>query len=140
MELPKRKKATNVCLLSCSVTSAVYQEILGMDLQLFLWEYSPDGRLQQENALCHVSKATHYFLQDNKISFLHTKSPECNPIKNLWHELKHFMHTTVKPHNKEELVHAGKTDILGYSYTIKLREVVQIYRPFENGYPKSFRS
>ena len=27
-----------------------------------------------------------------------------NPIENLWHELKHFLRTTVKPRNKEELV------------------------------------
>ena len=27
-----------------------------------------------------------------------------NPLENLWHELKHFLHTVVKPSNKEELV------------------------------------
>ena len=32
------------------------------------------------------------------------ESPDCNPIENLWHELKEFVRREVKPSGKEDLV------------------------------------
>ena len=32
------------------------------------------------------------------------ESPDCNPIENLWHELKEFLRREVKPRTKDELV------------------------------------
>ena len=32
------------------------------------------------------------------------ESPDCNPIENLWHELKEYVRREVKPVKKEELV------------------------------------
>ena len=32
------------------------------------------------------------------------ESPDLNPIELLWHELKHFLRTKVKPKTKEELL------------------------------------
>ena len=32
------------------------------------------------------------------------ESSDCNPIENLWHELKHFIRTVVKPQNKDNLI------------------------------------
>ena len=32
------------------------------------------------------------------------ESPDCNPIENLWHELKEFLRREIKPKTKEELV------------------------------------
>ena len=32
------------------------------------------------------------------------KSPDCNPIENLWHELKEYTRREIKPRNKQELV------------------------------------
>ena len=29
---------------------------------------------------------------------------DCNPIQNLWHELKEFIRREVKPHTKQELI------------------------------------
>ena len=82
-----------------------------MHLVPFLQEYLADVSLQQDNALCHVFKATHKFLKDNNTLLvkIRPESPDCNPIENLWHGLKHFMWTTVKPHNKEELIQGIKT-------------------------------
>ena len=60
--------------------------------------------------MLHVQSDTH-ILKDNSIPLFKTppESPDCNPIENLWHELKHFMRTTVKPHNKEELIQGIQT-------------------------------
>jgi len=32
------------------------------------------------------------------------ETPDLNPIKNLWQELKHFLHVVAKPMNMEELI------------------------------------
>ena len=62
-----RKGATNICLLNCSINSSVYQEVLRTHLLPFLHEHLPNGQLQQDNTSCHVSKATHRFLVDNRV-------------------------------------------------------------------------
>ena len=37
------------------------------------------------------------------------QSPDLNLIENMWEELKHFIQTTVKPRNREELFQSIKT-------------------------------
>ena len=32
------------------------------------------------------------------------ESPDCNPIENLWHELKEYNRRVVKPTNKQQLI------------------------------------
>ena len=32
------------------------------------------------------------------------ESPDCNPIENLWHELKEFIRREIKPKIKQELI------------------------------------
>ena len=84
---------TNICLLVCSVNSAVYLEVLRTHLLPFLCEWLPNGRFQQDNAPCYTSKATQRFFQANKIKVLMTlpESPDLHSIKNLWHKMKHFI-------------------------------------------------
>ena len=100
------KGATNICLLNCSVNSAVYQEVLRTHLLPFLRRQLPGGKLQQDNAPCHTSKATRKFLNTKKVQLLKTpsESPDLNPIENVWHEMKHYIRTTAKPKTKEELL------------------------------------
>ena len=35
------------------------------------------------------------------------KSPDLNPVENLWHEIKEFIRRDVKPKSKEELIEEG---------------------------------
>ena len=46
------------------------------------------------------------FIQEHGINYMPTpaESLDLNPIEMLWHELKHFSRTSVKPRNEEELV------------------------------------
>ena len=55
--------------------------------------------------------STHKFLEDHGVAVLKTlaESPDLNPIKNMWHELKHYILTEAKPRTKEELLEAVKT-------------------------------
>ena len=45
-------------------------------------------------------------MRDNDIHWWQTpaKSPDLNPIENLWHELKEYIHHEVKPKIKDELI------------------------------------
>ena len=56
-----KKGTTNICLLGCSMNSAVYQEVLRTHLLPLLRERLPNGRFRQDNAPCHTSKATQVF-------------------------------------------------------------------------------
>lgn len=71
-----REGATNICLRNCWMNSAVYQEVLCSNLVPFLRTKLPNGRLQQDNASCHVSKATYRFLKK-------TTSPSSRPHMNV---------------------------------------------------------
>ena len=46
------------------------------------------------------------FIKENGINYWPTpaESPDLNPIEMLWHELKHYLRSHIKPSNKEELV------------------------------------
>ena len=60
----------------------------------------------QDNDPKHTSRMANSFMLDNNIFWWKTppESPDCNPIENLWHELKEFMRGEVKPKCKQELV------------------------------------
>lgn len=83
------------------------QEILANGLLPFIQEVFPDGhRFQQDNDPKHTSRLASTFMEQNGINWWKTppESPDLNPIELLWHELKHFLRTIVKPRTKEELV------------------------------------
>ena len=56
----------------------------------------------------HTSNKTKAFLTANGVNWWRTpaESPDCNPIENLWHELKEYNRRSrvVKPTNKQQLI------------------------------------
>ena len=87
------------------------EEVLGRTLLPFIRATFPDGhRFQQDNDPKHTSRLAKEFMESSGIHWWKTppKSPDLNPIEMLWHELKHFLRTIVKPTTKEDLL-AGIT-------------------------------
>jgi transposase len=56
----------------------------------------------QDNDPKHTSRLAKAFFSDNNINWWKTppESPDCNPIENLWHEMKEYLRREVKPDNK----------------------------------------
>ena len=84
----------------------LFCSILETTLVPFVTEKLPDHRFMQDNDPKHTSRLAQAFFADNEINWWRTQSesPDLNPIEDLWHELKFFLESKVKPRTKEELV------------------------------------
>ena len=60
----------------------------------------------QDNDPKHTSKLAQKWTKEQNINRwkTHPESPDLNPIDNLWHELKEYIHREIKPMTKNELV------------------------------------
>ena len=89
------------------MNAPLYISILERTLLPFITTVYPDGhRLMADNDPKHTSKAAREFLVENGVYWWRTpaESPDCNPIENLWHEVKEFIRREVKPTSKQELI------------------------------------
>ena len=91
------------------MNAPLYISILEHTLLPFITTVYPDGhRLMADNDPKHTSKAkaAQEFLVENGVYCWCTpaESPDCNPIENLWHEVKEFIRREVKPTSKQELI------------------------------------
>ena len=85
----------------------MYVDILQKSLKPFLDDMYPDShRFMQDNDPKHTSCLANAFFQDNAINWWRTppESPDCNPIENMWHEMKEYLRREVKPKIKQELI------------------------------------
>ena len=85
----------------------LYIQILDQTLLPFIWDVYPEShRLMADNDPKHTSGAAQIFLEEMGIFWWRTpaESPDLNPIKNMWHELKEYQWREVKPTTKQELV------------------------------------
>ena len=87
----------------------LFVEILDGTLLPFVKDvYPSDHKFMQNNDPKHTTSSGYaeQWMKDNGISWWKTAvdSPNLNPIENLWHELKEYVHPEVKPKMKDERI------------------------------------
>lgn len=85
----------------------LFVDILDKTLVPFIEKVYPEGhKVMQDNDPKHSSNMAKQWLEDKSINWWKTpaESPDMNPIKNLWHELKEYIRQEVKPKTKEKLI------------------------------------
>ena len=104
--------ATTIVIFDGIMNAEGYANILNQALVPFISATYPDGhRLMQDNDPKHTSRYIQTFFEEHGINWWKTppESPDCNPIENLWHELKEFIRREVKPSTKQQLVDGIKS-------------------------------
>ena len=100
------KGATKIVIFTGIMDAPKYTKILEASLLPFINECYPRGhRLQQDNDPKHTSRHVQNFFEQNGIVWWKTppESPDLNPIENLWGSLKHYLRSTYKPRNLDDL-------------------------------------
>ena len=102
-----KKGATSIAIFTGIMDAEFYVNILDRCLVPFIRDRFACGEhsFMQDNDPKHVSRRAQQFFAENDINWWRTppESPDCNPIENLWHELKDFLRAKVKPRNMAEL-------------------------------------
>ena len=98
---------TDIVIFDGIMTADCYVDIIKRALVPFIHNVFPEGhRFMQDNDPKHTSKVAQRMFEEESINWWKTpaESPDCNPIENLWHELKEYNRRVEKPTTKQELV------------------------------------
>ena len=98
---------TPICIFEGTMDADLYIEILEQSLLPFIRTVYPTShRFMQDNDPKHTSRKAQAFFLEKRINWWKTpaESPDCNPIENLWHELKEYIRREAKPKTKQELI------------------------------------
>ena len=102
-----KKGKSGICIFEGCMDAVGYVSILEQTLLPMIEKLYPNGhRFVQDNDPKHTSTRAQQFFNDKGINWwcMPPESPDCNPIENMWHELKEFIRREVKPRTKDELV------------------------------------
>lgn len=100
-------------------------QVLNTGLVPYLNDVNEDPRFMQDNDPRHTSRRAGYWMEDMEINWWKTpaKSPDMNPIENLWHELKEYIQRAMKPKTKDTLV-AGILELWDKVDTAKCQKYI----------------
>ena len=115
--------------------AVAYTGILERALLPMIEKLCPNGhRFIQDIDPKHTSALAQQFFIDHGVNWWRTppESPDCNPIENLWHELKEHLRREVKPRNKEELIRG----ILAFWETVDVAKCCQYINHLSKVLPK----
>ena len=85
----------------------LFVEILESTLLSFINNVYSDGhKFMQDNDPKHTFRYADQWMRDNGVNWWKTppKSPDMNPIENLWHELKEHIRREAKPKTNDQLI------------------------------------
>ena len=102
-----KKGRSGICIFEGCMDAVAYVGILEKTLLPMIQKLYPNGhRFIQDNDPKPTSAKAQEFFIDHGVNWWHTppESPDCNPIENMWHEMKEHLRREVKPQNKEELI------------------------------------
>ena len=88
-----------MCIFDGIMHAELYCRILETTLLPFINQTLPDHRFMQDNDSKHTSRRARAFFEENDVNWWRTppESPDLNPIDILWHELKFYLESKVKP-------------------------------------------
>ena len=85
-------ESTGVCIFEGIMDALLYIQLLEQTLMLSLKKVFPDSYwFMADNHPKYTSNAAMKFLQDHQVA----ESPDCNPVENIWDELKEYQQREV---------------------------------------------